>query len=145
MHGQRGFTISELTVVVAIMGLSLAIGSLYLEPMETPLQSGATQMEGFFRQSRLRAMATTSAYRVTPSDSSNLAVEYARTCSDTSWTAAGDMSLELPSDVTMSDTSWSVCFSSRGISLNNVIVTLSHSTYGSIRVEVLLGGTTRIL
>jgi prepilin-type N-terminal cleavage/methylation domain-containing protein len=145
MNGQRGFTMSELVVVVAIMGLSLAIGSLYLEPMETPLQSGAIQMESFFRQSRLRAMATTSAYRVAPSDSSNLAVERAATCSATTWATEDDMELELPKGVAMSDTSWSVCFSSRGISMNNITVTLQHSKYGLRQVEVLLGGTTRVL
>lgn len=145
MHAQRGFTMTELVVVVAIMGLSLAIGSLYLEPMETPLQSGAIRMEAFFRQARLSAMATTSAYRVAPSDSSNLAVEYAATCSASTWTTEGDMELELPKGVTVSDTSWSVCFSSRGISLNNITVTLQHSKYGTRQVEVLLGGTTRIL
>ncbi len=145
MHGHRGFTLYELLVVVAIMGLSLAIGSLYLEPMETPLQSGAIQMEAFFRQARLRAMATTSAYRVAPSDASNLAAERAATCSASTWTPENDMELELPGGVAMNDTSWSVCFSSRGVSMNNVTVTLQHSKYGLRQVEVLLGGTTRIL
>jgi hypothetical protein len=102
-------------------------------------------MEALFRQARLRAMATTSAYRVAPSDSSNLSVERAATCSDTTWTIEGDMELEMPKGVTMSDTSWSVCFSSRGISMNNITVTLQHSKYGLRQVEVLLGGTTRIL
>jgi hypothetical protein len=90
-------------------------------------------------------MATTSAHRVSPSDASNLAVEYANTCSDTTWTTDGNMELKLPDGVTMSDTSWSVCFSSRGISLNNVTVTLGHTKYGTRDIEVLLGGTTRIL
>jgi len=145
MKRERGFSLSEVLVCLAIMGLSATIGSLYLDPMTTPIESGSIQLEGFFRQARLRAMATTSAHRVGPTDSSNLAVEYAATCSDTTWTTDSDMELELPSGVTMSDTTWSVCFSSRGISLNNVTVTLSHSTYGTRQIEVLLGGTTRIL
>ena len=145
MKAQQGFTLSELMVVLAIMGLSATIGSLYLDPMTTPLESGAIQLEGFFRQARLQAMATTSAHRVSASDSSNLMVESAGTCSDTTWTTDGDLELELPRGVTMSDDSWSVCFSSRGISLNNVTVTLAHAKYGTRDIEVLLGGTTRIL
>jgi prepilin-type N-terminal cleavage/methylation domain-containing protein len=145
MKRARGFTLSEVLVCLAIMGMSATIGSLYLDPMTTPIESGSIQLEGFFRQARLRAMATTSAHRISPTDSSNLAVEYAGTCSDTTWTTDGDMELELPNGVTMSDATWSVCFSSRGISLNNVTVTLAHSTYGTRQVEVLLGGTTRIL
>lgn len=145
MNGQHGFSMTELLVVLAIMGLSAAIGSLYLDPMSTPIESGAVQLEGFFRQARLRAMATTSAHRVKPTDGSNLMVETASNCSATTWTTSGDLVQELPSGVTMTDTSWSVCFSSRGISLNNVTVTLTHSKYGTRDIEVLLGGTTRIL
>jgi hypothetical protein len=113
--------------------------------MATPLESGAIQLEGYFRQARLRAMATTSARRVVPSDSRHLRIEYAATCSDTSWTTENGMRLELPDGVSMTDSTWSVCFSSRGISLNNLTVTLSHSQYGTTDIEVLLGGTTRIL
>jgi hypothetical protein len=45
----------------------------------------------------------------------------------------------------MSSTSWQVCFSSRGVSGNNTTVTLQHPSNGSRRVEVLVGGTTRVL
>jgi hypothetical protein len=72
-------------------------------------------------------------------------VESAATCSDTTWTTDGDLRLELPGGVTMNDTTWSVCFSSRGISLNNITVTLVHTKYGTRDIEVLLGGTTRII
>ena len=55
------------------------------------------------------------------------------------------MKLNLPQGVTLTDTSWSVCFSSRGISSDNVVLTLQHDVYGSEQVEVLLGGTTRVV
>jgi hypothetical protein len=55
------------------------------------------------------------------------------------------MKLNLPDGVTLADTGWSVCFSSRGISSDNVVITLQHDVYGSEQVEVLLGGTTRVV
>ena len=55
------------------------------------------------------------------------------------------MALDLPQGVTLTDTSWNVCFSSRGISDGNVVIKLQHDRYGSTGVEVLVGGTTRVL
>ena len=55
------------------------------------------------------------------------------------------MNLNMPSGVEFDSTSWTVCFSSRGISADNIKVALSHDDYGTIGVEVLLGGTTRVI
>ena len=44
----------------------------------------------------------------------------------------------------MTDSAWVVCFNARGISSNNLTVTLSHPDRGSRQVEVLLGGATRV-
>ncbi len=61
------------------------------------------------------------------------------------WTTEPHSVLDLPRGVTMTDTAWTVCFTRRGISTANVVVTLSHPDLGSIRVEVLLGGGTRVI
>ncbi len=138
-------TLIELLLVLAILALSLGIAVLHLRPMATPLKTGAVLTEGFLRMARLQAMATTSAYRVSPSSSTRLAAETAASCSATTWTSVANMDLELPRGVATSDTSWSVCFSSRGISNNNLTIGLYHTSYGSEQIEVLLGGTTRLL
>ena len=144
-HSEAGLTLLEVMVVVAILGLGVGIASLRLQPLETPLQSSATLVEGFFREARLKAIATTSAYRVLPSTSSRLMAQTADSCGASTWTTVVGMNLDLASGVTLSSTAWSVCFGSRGISNDNVSVKLLHDPLGSTTIEVLLGGTTRIV
>jgi Tfp pilus assembly protein FimT len=142
---QRGATLVEALVVLGVLGLAVGATALALRPLQSPIDTGTTLLEGFLRQARLNAIATTSAYRVSPSSTSRLRTTYASSCSATTWTTDADMTLALPSGVTMTSTSWSVCFSSRGISNANTLVTLQHPTNGSRKVEVLVGGTTRIV
>ena len=145
LEGQSGVSLVELLGVLGILGIALGITAVNLRPMAAPLQTGAVLLEGFLRQSRLQAMATTTAYRVSPNGTTKFAAEYAESCSATTWTSAPDLNLELPSGVVASPAKFLVCFSSRGISNQNAVVTLSHPSYGSKQIEVLLGGTTRLL
>jgi len=145
MNSESGLSLPELLTVIAIMGLALGMAAMYLEAAEAPLEIAASIVEGEFRQARLKAIATTSAYRVSASASHRLIAERGLSCASTTWTQDSQMNLVLPDGVTMTDTSWLVCFSSRGISTNNVTVPLAHDKYGTLSVEVLLGGTTRVV
>jgi len=145
MNMESGMSLVELMAILAIAGLALSATGLYLAPAAAPLETATHVVEGFFREARLRAIATTSAYRVRPSGPYQITSEYANSCSDTTWTASDTPDIDLKNGVSMPDTSWSVCFSSRGISSGNVILTLSHSDFGTRQIEVLLGGTTRVL
>ena len=145
MHNERGALLAELLVVLAVLALGVGLALMNLRPMETPLQAGTSMTQGVFRQARLQAIATTSAFRVVPFGNDQLRAQHAESCTSTTWTLDTNLIVDLPNGVTMSPTTWSVCFSSRGISTNNVVVTLSHPQYGLRRVEVLLGGTTRVM
>ena len=74
-----------------------------------------------------------------------LLAERAASCSDTTWEVDNSTKTQLPQGVTVKSTSWTVCFSSRGISTDNQEIHLQHDQYGTIGVEVLLGGTTRVI
>ena len=142
---QSGFTMIEMIVVVAILGIALAGASLYFRPMEGRLQTGVAMTEGQFRQARVRAMATTSAFRVRADGPERVVAESGDSCSTTTWTAEPELDVDLPDDVTLTDTSWSFCFGARGVSTVNATIGLKHPRLGTTRIEVLRGGTTRIL
>ena len=135
----------ELLLVLTLMGLVAGTTAIYLKPMETSTRDGAKQVEGFFKESRFKAMATTSAYRVQAATSSRLFAETAASCSSTTWTADPALSLDLPRGVTLADTGWTLCFGSRGISSQNLTVTVLQAGRPTRIVEVLLGGTARIV
>lgn len=145
MRGQCGVSLVELLAVMAILGVIVGTAGLYLKPMEAPLNTGAEGLDALFRQARARGMATTSAYRVSPEGPGRIRAEYAESCLGTTWTTDPRVALELPEQVSLADLTWSVCFSSRGIADTNEVVTLTHPDFGTARVEVMLGGTTRIL
>jgi len=135
----------ELAATMAILATAVSVGAVYLKPMAAPLQTAADSVEGTLRGARAKGMATTSAYRVRPVGSQRLLAETAASCSATSWTADPRLETELPEGVTMTTSGWSVCFSGRGTSNNNLMIALWHPDHGTRRVEVMLGGTTRVL
>jgi len=135
----------ELLIVLAIVAIVVGATAINLEPAEAPLQTGSRLVEGILLQARSSAIATTSAYHVVPDGNRRLVVEYAGNCGDADWTPEPGAAIELPDKVSMSSTAWSVCFSRRGISTDNVTVTLNHPDLGSSQVEVFLGGATRVI
>ena len=145
MSRSAGATFVELLVVLTLLGLVAGVTAMYLKPMETSTRDGAKQVEGFFKESRFKAMATTSAYRVRPESSSRLLAETAASCSSATWAADPAFSLDLPRGVTLGETAWSLCFGSRGISSQNLTVTVLQAGRPTRTVEVLLGGTARIV
>ena len=142
---ETGTTLIELIAVIAILGIGLAAASMYFRTMEGPLESGIALTEGQLRQARVTAMATTSAYRVRPSSDATIIAESAVNCAATTWTADPDLVIDLPDDVSFTDTSWAFCFSARGVSTVDATIALQHPRLGTRQVEVLRGGTTRVL
>jgi len=65
-----GYTLAELLVVVAIIGILAAMVSIGKSWYENPLANSRDQITGILKSVRLRAMSTTSTYRVRPDPSS---------------------------------------------------------------------------
>jgi len=144
-HKESGTSLVELLAVLAVVGLTVGAATAVLKPAAAPLETGAVLLEGFFTRARARALATTSAYRITATDTNTVVADYAANCAAATWTAEERMDLDLPEEVTLADTSWTVCFSSRGAASANVVVTLNHPRTGSAQVEVFRGGSARIV
>lgn len=143
---RRGFTVIEVLIVLAMLAILFAVAFNDLRPLSNPLRNGQTQVAGFFKQVRVRAMATTSAYQVLPStnpgDNPNRVIiaQYANTCSAGNWTIDPNFRLELPQGVQLSGTTWSLCFSSRGFANPGLTVGLANAQGQTRQVEILLGG-----
>jgi hypothetical protein len=71
--------------------------------------------------------------------------ETAASCSDTTWATVNGMTMNLPGDVSLTSTTWIACFSSRGISASNLKIGMTHPQAGTVAIELLIGGTTRVV
>lgn len=145
MNRQAGTTLLELLGVLALIGIAVGAVAVRMQSSGNPLDLSTSLLEGELRAARLNAIATMSAYRVSPATPTTLRAEQGATCSATTWIVDSSLNNKLSTGVTMSPSSWSVCYSSRGIATANVVVTLAHSQFGSRRVEVLVGGASRVL
>ncbi|MCP3979332.1 MAG: hypothetical protein GY716_08390 [bacterium] len=143
--GQDGVSLIEVTGVLALLGLAMTVGAFYVSSMDTPIQTGGQLLEGLLIQARARSISTTTAHRVQPGAAGRLVVETATNCSAGSWTAQPTMDVDLPTGVSISPTTWSVCFSRRGSAFANVVVTLAHAELETRQLEVLQGGVVRWL
>lgn len=144
-RSSAGMSVPELLAVLALCGILFGIASLGLLRMEPPLDTGTLLVAAALRQARVKAMAETAAYQVTPLDGSHLVAARADLCTDTIWTLEPRMEVALPEGVTLTDTTWAVCFSNRGHADSNATLTLQYPATGSRQVEVLIGGMTRVL
>jgi prepilin-type N-terminal cleavage/methylation domain-containing protein len=138
--GQRGVTLVELIVVVAVIGLCLGLAAASFAPMQAPLRSGCELVDGMLRYTRARAVSTTTPHRLRPISPTTLVVESGPSCSAGPWVLDPARRLDLPQGVSLPDTSWSVCFVSRGLAPQNQLITLHHPVKGSQQLEVLVGG-----
>ncbi len=138
-----GFSAVELLVAMALLAILVGIGALYLAPMATPLESAGSTLTAMIEQTRSKAIYTTRVHRLRPLSSDHLIVEYANSCGSGSWTYDPAISLELPRQVTLTETDWSVCFDRRGLSSVNLIITLHHPDRGVRELELFKGGVMR--
>jgi Tfp pilus assembly protein FimT len=133
----------ELLVVLTLLSLMIGIAPLFLRPFEQPLRTGGQLLEGLIRQTRARAAATMTVHRIRPTAPGALTVETAPSCSSGTWTHEPELDLALPRGVTLTDTSWSICFGTRGTTATSRTLTLSHADQGTLPLEVLVGGLVR--
>lgn len=140
----RGFTLFELIASLGLFAIMMSIAISNLKDLDDPLQDGAAQVLSFLKKARARAISSTQAYFVSASSSTQIITEAGLNCSDAAPVADPLLVLDLPSSVSMTDTAWSFCFSSRGLADSNISIPLIDTDGYSKTIEVLLGGAARI-
>jgi prepilin-type N-terminal cleavage/methylation domain-containing protein len=141
---QDGFTLVEMLVVFALIGALSGIAVINLKAFSSPAENGAAQLLGFLKQARARAISTTSAYFVVPSGSATVVTRYGTNCSDASPVSDASLTLQMPTGAQLAATGWSICFTARGLSDSNTVLTVNDNQSGARSVEVLLGGSVRL-
>jgi prepilin-type N-terminal cleavage/methylation domain-containing protein len=154
---QAGFTLPEVLVTVVILGILTAIAAPTIRFGSNPLKDSSNRIAGSIKLLRAKAMSQTSAYRLhavpgpVPGTVA-LKVERAMLCSDTVWTADPAFATEDTlldrqvqiSQVTLNSQSkpidsWSICYNSRGLATQNLVLTL-RDDHSDQSITVFPGG-----
>ena len=120
-RNSSGLTLIELLVIVAILGVTIAVAGMSLRAFGNDLQNAASETSAFFKQARIKAISTTSAYRVVFESDTRLRAEHAVFCDeDETWEQDISLDLVLREDIVMDQSGFQpgevlVCFNSRGI------------------------------
>lgn len=174
MRNSKGFTLTEILIVILLLGVMTALIAPNISFGINPLKDSTNRVAGIFKLARVKAMSQTSAYRMSQESVNQLKVERAKSCFDTSgWTkdnsfSTEDLSLNEASDIqglakneviqifsataTNPDgttanlgTNWSICFNSRGVADKNVKLTIKNITKNTTQqIEVFSGGAIQV-
>lgn len=145
MDSSRGFTLLEVLVVIALSAVLYAVGILAYSELYNPMGNSEALVIGVLRQSRAEAMSKTTAVLITPVSSTVATVSQGANCSSGDWEELPNSALRLPKGVRFDGVGWEVCFSSRGLSDDNIYISLLDEEGKRSTVEVMLGGGARVL
>ena len=138
-RSEAGFSLFDLLTTVALGGILTGIAIFNFRGMNDPLASGTKGMAGYFRNVRVKAISTTSAVKVYPISATRAIAAFANKCSDTTFTADSKMIYDLPKGAVFTNTSWSICYSGRGLPTTDETIYLGNGSQIST-VDVYLGG-----
>ena len=140
---QSGFSFLESLSVLALVSIVSLIAVSNVNKMDDPLTSATAEMQSFIKRVRARAISTTSAYIIIPSNTGSIITKYSDSCSSSTLTDDPQLQMDLPRSTALSDITWSVCFNSRGLSDSNISILLGDTDGRTRTLEIFLGGAVR--
>ena len=140
---QTGFSLIELLVALALLGVLCTVAVTNIHTLENPLVSTSSNMSHYFRLVRVRAIAQTRSIRIAPGSAYHLEAGTASNCEAETFEPLSELDFDLDEDVRLGSTDWSVCFTQRGLVHQAVAFVLTGDN-GSRTVEIALGGGVNI-
>lgn len=142
-QSERGYTLLNVVGALALTALlaGTAVGSF--KELSDPLANASFASEHFLRLARSQAISNTQAIQVSPISSSRIGAYSSGSCTGT-MTAVDNLFVDLPAGAALTDTSWSVCFTQRGLANSNVSFTIQDSDGLARTVSIALGGGTKV-
>lgn len=166
INRNSGLSLIELIVVIALTALLATLAAPAITFGNRPLRDSSNRIAASFKWARAQAMATTSAVRIRPISTTEFVMERAARCTDTNWTIISDqverngqmvyedLSFDTPALLTAAQangttatpaTNWNLCFNSRGIADQTVVLTMQDPQASQQRtMTIFLGGTVEL-
>lgn len=141
---EKGLTLIELTVVLLVTSILAGMSISGLRQIYHPSTGGAESLVSFLKSARSKALATTSTYTIVPVSTTRIKTTVSTACSSEDQEDDDDLILDLPTGTALTDTDWSICYTSRGTSNSSASLFISDTT-ATKEVQVVLGGGVRIL
>ena len=141
---ETGFTVVELLVVFALVSIMSGLAVMNLNALSNSSENAAASLVGLLKQARARAISTTSAYFVVPASTNSIITQSGVNCSDPAPVEDTTLNLVFPAGASLGATTWSVCFTSRGLSDSNTEIVVNDIHSSTRTVEVLLGGSVQL-
>jgi prepilin-type N-terminal cleavage/methylation domain-containing protein len=140
---ERGFTLSEMIVTLGIIAILSATAVSNLKELDDPLADASFTVTHYLRLVRARGISQTIFVTVQPTSTTAISASSSDSCTS-ALTLIPELNVTLPRGASLSDTSWSACFTPRGLSENNVTFQINDTDGRSRTVEIALGGGVRI-
>lgn len=145
LHRQRGFSLLELLVTLGLFMIVSWTTLSNMKALTSPLQDASAQLVSYLKQVRARALSTTFAYTLYPISTTQVGARYGVNCASTTTSSDASLTLKLPAGARLAETDWTVCFTTRGLTDQNVTLQLTDGSSQERDIEVLLGGSVRTL
>lgn len=144
MKQANGFTLIEMLVTLGVASSISLIAVANLKSFYNPAVSGAAELASFIKQTRARALTNITTYTVRPTSSNRIITTSGTSCAPEVQVSAPQLTLRLPTGANLNDLTWSICYTTRGISQSSADIVVQDSE-GSQTVQVVLGGGVRVL
>lgn len=140
---EQGFSVIELLTVLIIAGILSASVMSNIKVMNRPLTNASFEVAHFLRLARAKAISQTTYIKVAPLSAFKLVTYSGDSCANAT-TLINDLNLILPNNTSLPSTSWSICFSPRGLAPTASMFSIKDENNTTRTVEIALGGGVRM-